>query len=779
MRTVFLMALAWGTLVLVSASALAAPDYWDPRLDTLGVCYIEANVPAGTWYWRLVSGAYENENESGGTHHIYYKCLNSSGQPIENQRCWAGWPSANPTAPCPSRPANPDGTVQVFTKGSVDGYWANFAMAGGWCPFWPEGPHGPYGAWVDGASDEIWGMGMPCNLHVNYRYTWQWTQKSGALPPTISRSPTSFIRSVVEGNNLADDTFTVSNSGGGTLNYTISDDAAWLSVSPASGDSVGEADTITIDYSVAGLSPGTHNATITITDPAATNTPQTIAVTVNVSTSGGGGELHYALAYWFEVGGFHNQSCAPNCSSGAGCTGTGNHSAFVHVFDTGGNKLGNIRVEDADNPAKFGITNNDPNDKLGFVEIPLFMSDTPRLTVNDSGLPSDISPEMVENRSPTNGHYSWEMGFIRVPADLNVTFDQTLLGTPNISGTPEQLHAPCTASCAFYDTVPTSWTSDDYCLDSGASTYGQTFVANGNRVVCAKFQPTVGFLQDLRYGVRIRENGPGGAIVGSEAVSRLMKSDEYFTQIVRWPLTGPDAVAVTPGQTYYAEIRRADQPGSINVWYRRTDNYPNGTMFRGGSAVSGQEMIGRVVCATVSGVVPPEINRSPASFSHTVDQGTNPANDVFTVANSGGGTLEYEITDNAAWLSVSPSSGSSTGEADNITIIYATSGLGQGTYNATITIADDDASNAPQTIAVALTVQAATVPGDMDGDGDVAQDDFGAFQACLLGPGVPQNDPACTRAKLDQDVDVDQDDYLIFAGCMSGENVPGDPGCAP
>ncbi len=68
--------------------------------------------------------------------------------------------------------------------------------------------------------------------------------------------------------------------------------------------------------------------------------------------------------------------------------------------------------------------------------------------------------------------------------------------------------------------------------------------------------------------------------------------------------------------------------------------------------------------------------------------------------------------------------------------------------------------------------------GDFDLDGDVDQEDFGHFQACLAGPSVPVTDPNCLDANLDGDSDVDQDDCAIFRGCMTGANVIGDPHCA-
>ncbi len=107
-----------------------------------------------------------------------------------------------------------------------------------------------------------------------------------AAASTISRSPSSLAPSCTQGSNASNQTFTVSNSGGGMLSYSISDNVSWLSCSPASGTSTGEVDTITVTYSTSSLSAGTYNGTITISDPNATNNPQTIAVALTVSAGG-------------------------------------------------------------------------------------------------------------------------------------------------------------------------------------------------------------------------------------------------------------------------------------------------------------------------------------------------------------------------------------------------------------------------------------------------------------------------------------------------------------
>ncbi|MDM8008411.1 MAG: DUF1080 domain-containing protein, partial [Phycisphaerae bacterium] len=73
---------------------------------------------------------------------------------------------------------------------------------------------------------------------------------------------------------------------------------------------------------------------------------------------------------------------------------------------------------------------------------------------------------------------------------------------------------------------------------------------------------------------------------------------------------------------------------------------------------------------------------------------------------------------------------------------------------------------------------ARSAPGDLDADRHVDQTDFGLLQACLTGPGMSQNSPACQDAKLDNDDDVDQDDIAIFRACLTGPGIPADPACA-
>jgi len=106
-----------------------------------------------------------------------------------------------------------------------------------------------------------------------------------AAPVTIERNPATLSFTGMQGEGfLTDQTFTVRNSGSGTLNWSVADNADWLTLTPTSGDSTGEEDTVTARaYVSPGRAPGTHNGTITISDANAANSPQTIAVSLEVT----------------------------------------------------------------------------------------------------------------------------------------------------------------------------------------------------------------------------------------------------------------------------------------------------------------------------------------------------------------------------------------------------------------------------------------------------------------------------------------------------------------
>jgi len=109
--------------------------------------------------------------------------------------------------------------------------------------------------------------------------------------------------------------------------------------------------------------------------------------------------------------------------------------------------------------------------------------------------------------------------------------------------------------------------------------------------------------------------------------------------------------------------------------------------------------------------LPPEISIDPGSISfQATEAGANPSPAYMFVSNSGEGTLIYSIDWDANWLSVSPNSGQTKEAARKHTVSANISGLNAGSYSATITVSDPNASNNPQTVSVTLYIS--SIPTD-------------------------------------------------------------------
>ncbi|MFC1956407.1 choice-of-anchor Q domain-containing protein [Chloroflexota bacterium] len=110
-----------------------------------------------------------------------------------------------------------------------------------------------------------------------YEYT-------GTQPePTIGSSPSTLTFVAFEGgfNPLAQ-TLDIWNSGAGTLDWSVVG-ASWIDLSPNNGISTGETDIITVSVDVSGKAAGDYDANITISDPLASNTPQSVPVHLTVN----------------------------------------------------------------------------------------------------------------------------------------------------------------------------------------------------------------------------------------------------------------------------------------------------------------------------------------------------------------------------------------------------------------------------------------------------------------------------------------------------------------
>ncbi|MGA1796336.1 MAG: PilC/PilY family type IV pilus protein [bacterium] len=102
----------------------------------------------------------------------------------------------------------------------------------------------------------------------------------------------------------------------------------------------------------------------------------------------------------------------------------------------------------------------------------------------------------------------------------------------------------------------------------------------------------------------------------------------------------------------------------------------------------------------------PFIVADKASLGAVCYEGNDAAGDGFTITNSGSAAMDFTITDDADWVSVSPASGTlTTGGSSPVVVSYHTESLDAGTYEATIIISDPDAPNSPLEIDLSVTIQ--------------------------------------------------------------------------
>jgi Leucine-rich repeat (LRR) protein len=111
-----------------------------------------------------------------------------------------------------------------------------------------------------------------------------WEAYQNHCGPEIALNKTTLnFGASISGNVTGPQTISVSNTASGTLNWSASGNAAWLSVTPSSG--TGNA-ILSASIDPAGLIIGNYTGAIAITDPNASNSPQTITISLHVYDQG-------------------------------------------------------------------------------------------------------------------------------------------------------------------------------------------------------------------------------------------------------------------------------------------------------------------------------------------------------------------------------------------------------------------------------------------------------------------------------------------------------------
>lgn len=413
---------------------------------------------------------------------------------------------------------------------------------------------------------------------------------------------------------------------------------------------------------------------------------------------------------------------------------------------------------------------------------------SPKVKLN---IPAATFVKLDTTRSPLQVHAASEQPPV-ITADNPVTLLRTVPYVHQVYDTPDDFngHWACGASSAimainYYSILP-YWDITCSWPYSHVSHYGQNvseiYTYNGVTydyrakdasghwayggyayIVRNNWADTRGYMRDY-----IINHGLSSAADYSPSWAKLqteINNDDPFVVLNALTSSGHYITAIGYYSTQHTAVFN-DPYGDKN-----TPGYPSydgaGVLYDWPGYNNGFANLNAVSCFIYCrGGLPPLITEHPVS--QTIDW---QANTTFSVVAIGEGTLSYRWQKGTTDLvNGSHYSGVTTA---TLSVLNATDAEA-GQYRCVVGNAYGSAASDTATLTV---LPRPAPPGDMDGDDDVDQEDFGLLQACVSGASVPQSDPACTDARLDKDSDVDQADIALFLGCLSGPEVEVDSDC--
>lgn len=558
--------------------------------------------------------------------------------------------------------------------------------------------------------------------------------------PIITLQPTSLAESIVVGNNPADDSFTVDNTGAGVLDYTVEIDQLWLSLS-GYGGSLGAADPphqITVYYNCSALPVGQHAATITVRGQDAEITPRTIAVTIDVTPE----PLEVDFSATPTTGAaplavqFTDLSTLAGASEwhwdfGDGQTSTQHHP--LHSYTSQGHfnvrltVVGSARTQTAEK-AEYIVVANPP--KVAFIGGDL-----------DSGEPwppaSDVQiMQYLQSKGLVVDSYK------DVPAERPSA--TTIAATHDLVIASSSVTSGDVGGEFRYLSVPFIFWEPSLAIN------GREGLADGPSTISGQTQINV---TDNSHPVM------AGISTGNVTV---LNSSETLSYCEGSVASGAQVLATVAGNTNRKVVIAAEPGAQLldggTAAGRRAMLYLYDTTWTQTNNTGGQIFDNAVTWA---------LGPVDAGFTAAVTTGTAPLTVQFTDQSTGPITLwAWDFGDGG------------TGKVRQALHTYSK----PGTYTVKLTVSGPVGE--PDTMQRAAYIVVTPHRADLDADGDVDDDDMDIFQACSTGPGLAGTaTEGCTAAQfasadIDDDNDVDQADFSRFQRCLSGPDVSPGADCA-
>ncbi|PIR96768.1 MAG: hypothetical protein COT91_05075, partial [Candidatus Doudnabacteria bacterium CG10_big_fil_rev_8_21_14_0_10_41_10] len=469
---------------------------------------------------------------------------------------------------------------------------------------------------------------------------------------TYTRAPATLNYSAVRNDpNPVSQNVTIQNTGNQTLNFTLSDDRPWMSISPTVFSVLPGANrVVSVSVTDTSLAPAGYTGTITISEPNAAN--QT--VTVNYTVSAG---LNYtftrapaSLSY------SANQGAGNPASQNVTITNTGNQDlSFIFSDDRswisivpavfsvlpGANRVVSVSVTDTSlAPANYTgtVTISEPNAGNQTVAVDYTVNGVPLVGCNAAGIGTGLTATVFNGtnfNSQTNQHI-----------DATINFNPS-------------------------DPIGTTYAGG-----------GDTFSVRWEGEIEARCTETYTFYILTDDGVRLWVNG-------------ILLIDKWFAQP---PTEHTATINLIAGQKY-----------PIRMEYFENTVFGVAQLFWS-SPQTPKAIVPQSQLTPLAGAPIYTFNKAPSSLNFSAEQnGPNPASQNVTIQNTGDQNLDFTISDNRSWISVAPTTFSVAPGANRVfTVSVTDTSFAPGNYTGAVTISEPNAAN--QTVPVDYTVDAPPVP---------------------------------------------------------------------
>ncbi len=479
-----------------------------------------------------------------------------------------------------------------------------------------------------------------------------------AAPAQLSLTPAALVFDGVAGAaSPASKTVAVASTGA-ALAFSFTSSAAWLSASPASGTSPAN---VIVTANTTSLAVGSYSGTLTFTPPAG-STPQTVAVTLNVTPAPQLTVTPAALTFDAQSGGAAPAAKALNIAS----TGT----ALNYSISSNAAWLAATPASGA-TPASVSVSVNPAGLAVGSYSGTVTIS-AAGATTQPVGVTLNITAAPQLGASPSLFNFTAVAGGA-APASQGLQVTST--GTP--------LAFTATSNDAWLAVVPNTGTTPAALTVSVNTTGLAAGVYNGTISLSAPGATTQTVAAVLTVTATPQLSISPSSLVFDGAGTRSISVASTGSTLSYSASSNAAWLTVSPAT--------GSTPATLAATANVTGLAPGS--YTGLITITAAGANNQTVAVTLNVVAAPQLTVSPSSLTFTA-AGSQP----ITVGSTGS-ALTYSASSNAAWLTVSPSSGS-TGSSLSATVNVA--GLAPGSYSGLVTISAPGATT--QTVSVTLTV---------------------------------------------------------------------------